>query len=121
MRFSKLGPRNDALQSGSTAPYYAELRKMKRNRAPNAAARSFRTFSSQALLQPRVGRSAYERSKRSNFPSSIFIDRYDESSCRPPGRGTNQVAARRTGPTHAIAALSTQYSKPTSDCRNDYV
>ena len=97
-----------------------QLRNMKRNRALDAAARFLRTLPSQVLLQPRVGRSAYERAKRCKFPI-ILSDRRDQSGRRASGRSANQIAARGPGLVHAATALGAECPQPPGDCRHDHV
>jgi hypothetical protein len=55
---------------------------MKRNRVLNAAARFLRTLPSQVLLQPHVGRSAYERPKHSKSTSIILSDNLTANAVR---------------------------------------
>src|ERR1019366_1791206 len=112
INISRAGPRKDGLRIGSAKIHLARLRHVKRHRVLNAAARFLRTLSSQVLLQPRVGRSAYERRKHCKFPSIILSDCRGQSGRRPPGCRANQIAARRAGPVHAAAALGAEHSQP---------
>ena len=50
------------------------------HRALNAAARFLRTLPSQALLQPRMGRSDHERPKQNDLPSITFCDKASPAS-----------------------------------------
>src|SRR6266516_3467325 len=120
MKISKAWLRKDALPTSSTRRYMGQLRNMKRNRALDAAARFLRTLPSQVLLQPRVGRSAYERAKRCKCPI-MLSDRREQYGRRAPGRSANQIAARRPGLVHAATALGAECPQPPGDCWHDHV
>src|SRR5215472_4548674 len=63
----------------------------------------FEDASSQVLLQPRLGRSAYERQKHCNFHPGSFAACRCYPDRRSAGRLKNQIAARRAGLAHPPA------------------
>src|SRR6202011_2105202 len=109
MKFSQACPRKDALRN--PAPLRINPVASLKHSGSRRSRPALEDGSSQALLQPHMGRSAYDRSvnRRSTFALFANARRGARATRRPPGGRTNEIAAGRAGLRDTIAAGGAEY------------